>query len=190
MGCDIHLYREKLVNGTWLTADEWVDKYGEGADVPFEKQFRDRNYNLFGMLAGVRVREEPPYQFKPRGMPMKACDQVMKACEFWDTDGHSHSYLYLHEIKELRVFLASQTMKVSGMKHADELAALEASIASGNPDWNLLFPYCQWTTDKRQKEFCIDFPSDFMVGDALDRIIASLQDIGGDQQRIVFWFDN
>lgn len=45
MGCDIHVYREKKVNDTWVTADKWVEEYGD-TDVPWENRFTDRNYQL------------------------------------------------------------------------------------------------------------------------------------------------
>lgn len=190
MGCDIHLYREKHVGGKWLTADEWANPYGDDvADVPWEQRFTDRNYNLFSILADVGTREEPPYKFEPRGMPPVLSDEVKAAWADGDA-GHSGSFLYLHELKELRAFLATQTIPIGGMKDPDELAALQASITSGAPNWSLLYPYCQATSDTRQVRFLIDMPADFIVGDALDRIIASLADIGGDNQRIVFWFDS
>lgn len=185
MGCDIHLFREKRVNGNWLPADEWVD-----GEVEWEKRFTDRNYNLFAVLAGVRVRETPPYSFEPRGLPLGVCAEIHEHSNSWGEDGHSHSYLYLDELRELRSWLAKNSYTVSGMKHEAEIAALKASIDSGNPDWDLLYPYCQSTNAPAHSEFSIEVPCDFILGDALDRIIASLADIGGDQQRAVFWFDN
>lgn len=55
MGCDIHLYREKKIDGEWLTADVgWEAEQGE-LSLPYEKQiYTGRNYNLFGLLCGVR----------------------------------------------------------------------------------------------------------------------------------------
>lgn len=189
MGCDIHLYREKRVNGKWVSADEWSDGYGEGVkDVPYEKRFTDRNYNLFAVLANVRTRETPPYQFQARGLPLALSPEVKAAFEMGGD--HSESHLYLHELKELRALLAEETYLVSGMKNKDELARLQVSIATGNPDWGLLYPYCQGTNDPTQVRFAVEVPADFIVGDQLDRIIASLSDIGGDMQRIVFWFDS
>lgn len=190
MGCDIHLYREKHVSGQWLSADVWKDEYGDGAkDVPWQQRFTDRNYNLFSILADVRTREEPPYKFAQRGMPPVLSAEVKEA--YADGDGgHSASFLYLHELKELRALLAAQTIQIGGMKNRDDLAALKASVATGKPDWSLLYPYRQGTNDPKQIQFLIDAPADYIVGDALDRIIASLTDIGGDNQRIVFWFDS
>ena len=189
MGCDIHCYREKLVNGQWVTADEWENCYGEGMYVPWEKRFTDRNYNLFSVLADVRTRETPPYQFEARGLPLRPCQEVARLIEEGSVD-HSASHLYLFELVELRDLMAANTIKVSGMKDRDQLAELRTSIASGKPNWDLLYPYCQGTSDPKQVEFEIDVPGTFIVGAGLDKLIASLQEIGGDNQRMVFWFDN
>jgi hypothetical protein len=185
MGCDIHMYRERLIGGKWETADEW-----DGDDVDWEKRFTRRNYNLFAILAGVREREAPPFKFEPRGLPINVSPEVKRASDGWDCYGHSHSHLYLHELEELRRLLREKKQPISGMKNRDELAALKESIASGSPDWILLYPYCQGTNDPKQVEFCIDVPSDFMVGAALDEIIEMTKAAGGEMQRVVFWFDN
>lgn len=190
MGCNIHLYREKFVAGKWVTADEWKDEYGDGQDVPFEKRFTTRSYSLFAILAGVRERETPVFKLKPRGMPIAACSEVVAACDNYGNDGHSHSYLYLHELTELANLLASNKQMISGMMHREQLKRLEASIASRSPDWNMLFPYSQSTNAPGHIEFKVAVPADFLVGRHLKEIIDSLTDIGGDQQRIVFWFDN
>lgn len=190
MGCDIHLYREKLEDGAWVSADEWEDVYGAGADVPFEKRFTDRNYNLFSILADVRTRCEPPAKFEPRGMPLRLSFEVAEAFRNFGCGCHSYSHLYLSELIELRDLLASRMYTVSGMKDADQLTELQASIQAGKPNWDLLYPYCQGTNDPKQVRFKLDVPADFIVGGSLNRIIESLQEIGGDNQRIVFWFDN
>lgn len=195
MGCDIHLYREKMVDGKWVSADKWTP-YNYGDDdkrlrIEFDdRAYNGRNYNLFTVLAGVRRRENPPYEFAPRGMPLTVSPEVASESETWGGDGHSHSYLYLHELIELRDLLNSAMQTISGMKDKDELAALQESIASGNPDWDLLYPYCQSTNDQKQVEFEIEVPANFAYGDSLEKIVSSLENIGGECQRIVFWFDN
>jgi hypothetical protein len=187
MGCDIHLYREKHVAGKWVNADEWPNEYST-PDVSFKKRFTNRNYNLFSVLADVRTRETPPYQFHARGMPLAASPEVAAA---WAGGfDHSESHLYLHELKELRALLGAATITISGMKNIEELQTLRASAASSSPDWSLLYPYCQGTNDPKQVEFSIEVPADYIVGSDLDEIIASISDIGGDNQRIVFWFDS
>jgi hypothetical protein len=191
MGCDIHLYKEKFIAGKWVTADEWESyDYGDddkGSDVPFEKRFTDRNYNLFGLLC-KGVRREYEFSFTPRGFPLTASPEVSSI--FDDCDDHNHSYLFLHELRELHTYLQTHKLSISGMKNKAELAALQASIASDSPDWSLLYPYCQMTNDERQEEFAVDVPASFIVGEGLEKIIASFDGIDGDNHRIVFWFDN
>ncbi len=192
MGCDIHSYKEKFVGGKWETADKWVPyDYGDdekGEEIPFEDRFHERNYSLFGLLAGVR--REFASSLKPRGVPFDACEHVNKANEGWDSDGHSHSYLYLHELKSLRQFVRREVMPVSGMMQRDQLKRLLASIESGAPNWDLLYPYAQSASMGDWEDFSVEMPLDFMVGDSLDRIIAGFEGIEADNHRFVFWFDN
>lgn len=55
MGCDIHLYVERKLEGRWVTCDKWSDRWGEGLKVERGDSFyRERNYSLFTILAGVR----------------------------------------------------------------------------------------------------------------------------------------
>ena len=191
MGCDIHLYREQLVNGRWVSADKWEQYDGEDySEVPFVKRFTGRNYDLFAVLAGVRERETPPFKFEPRGLPLQLSPEVKAAAERWDGDGHSHSHLYLHELLELQALLKDATQTISGMKDRDELKALRDSIASGKPDWGLLYPYCQGTNNPKHERFEISVPASFAVGASLDKIVDSLLVLDNSRSRIVFWFDN
>lgn len=193
MGCDIHCYKEKQVDGKWLTADEWEEyDYGEddkGNEVPWEKRFTSRNYQLFGMLAkGVRC--EHPFSFEPRGLPFNPCAEISGEADRWEDYGHSHSYLYLHELKDMIAYLHKSTIKITGMKDKDDLQNLRASIASGSPDWNLLFPYCGWSSDPKYEEFEIDVPAFFYIGKDLKAIIDSFEGVDGENHRIVFFFDS
>lgn len=193
MGCDIHLYKEKFIDGKWLTADEWVGyDYGDeekGQEVPYEKRYTGRNYNLFGILA-KGVRRDFDFAFEPRGFPFSPCAEIAAESEGYGCDGHNHSYLYLHELKEMQAFLAVHTIPISGMKNAEELAALQATIDAGAPDWGLLYPYCQGTTDTRAVHFEIQVPASFITGACLDQIVSSFDGIDGENHRIVFFFDN
>lgn len=193
MGCDIHLYKEKQVNGKWVTADHWEEyDWGDedkGIEVPWENRFTDRNYSLFGLLSkGVRC--DLPFAFEQRGFPVNACKEVASQQDKWEGDGHSHSFLYLHELKDMRAQLDTLKINISGMKNRNELQALRESIASDNPDWNLLYPYCGWTNGQGYEEFEIDVPASFILGDSLDKIITSFDGVEGDNHRIVFFFDN
>jgi len=99
MGCDIHAYREKQVNGQWVTADEWDTEDPEDIHVPYEKlAYRGRDYKLFGLLADG-VRSSHAVSFKVRGLPSDVSPEVKANAEGWGVDGHNHSYLYLNELK-------------------------------------------------------------------------------------------
>ena len=192
MGCDIHLYKEKKVDGVWVSADEnWVDQYGEGLDVPYQERFTDRNYELFGFLS-KGVRGEFDFSFLERGIPIDACVEVSNVCDGWGCDGHSHSYLYIHELKDAVDILKKKFVKITGMKSADQLSALRDSISSDREtDWNLLYPYCKWASNGMGYEpFEFDVPASFILGEALERIIAMFDGVDGENHRIVFWFDN
>lgn len=193
MGCDIHVYKEKFVDGKWLTADVWEEEdYGDGEihkNVPWGERFTERNYNLFGVLS-KGVRRHFDFGFEQRGIPFDACDEVAEQAENWDCDGHSHSYLYLHELKAMRDYLKTRTLPISGMKDKDELVALYASIKSGEPDWNLLYPFCQDTNASNYVDFAIDVPADFIVGNGFDKLIQQFDNVEGENHRIVFFFDN
>lgn len=193
MGCDIHLYREQKIGGKWKSADDWqTDKYEpERMEIPYEKRaYTGRNYNLFGVLAGVR--REHGFSLTPRGLPFDMSAEVKSEAEYWDADGHSHSYLYLHELKDLKKFLDEEMITISGMKHKDEIAALKASMETDAPDYKLLYPYCQGTNAPDYEHFEVQIPASFIVGTCLDEIIDSFKDIHPDaeQARAVFWFDN
>lgn len=195
MGCDIHCYKEKHVDGKWLTADEWKPySYGDalednGMEVPWEKRFTGRNYQLFGLLSNG-VRCEHPFSFEPRGLPFNPCAEIAAEAERWEGDGHSHSYLYLFELKEMLAHLEQNTIKITGMKDKAGLQALRESIASGTPSWDLLFPYCKWSSDPTYEDFEIDIPASFYMGADLKTIIDSFDGVDGDNHRIVFFFDN
>jgi hypothetical protein len=193
MGCDIHLYKEKHVDGKWMTADEWeVYDHGDddkGMSVPWEKRFTDRNYQLFGLLSRG-VRTEHAFSFESRGLPFNPCAEIATESAGWDCDGHSHSYLYLHELKDMATYLETATVLIGGMKDRESLKALRDSIESGTPDWSLLFPYCAMTNSAGYEEFEVDVPASVYMGESLNKIISAFDGVDGDNHRIVFFFDN
>jgi hypothetical protein len=84
MGCDIHSYAEKRVNGKWEL-------------IPFEP-FDWRNYGMYGFLADVRNYSDVPPLAKPRGLPDDVSADVKAESDHWDCDGHSHSWLSVGEL--------------------------------------------------------------------------------------------
>lgn len=192
MGCDIHIYREKLIDGQWVSADRWTEEKYDDDDSYWshEEIGGGRNYAMFSVLARVRCQEPPDISFCAKGLPLRMSVEVERESQHWDSDGHTHSHLYLFELEELLALLRSSTIRITGMKDSAGLAKLRESIASGNPDWELLFPYLKWSTNINLEPFTLDVPADFLCGTQLEEIINGLREIGGDMQRVVFWFDN
>lgn len=192
MGCDIHIYREKKIGGKWVTADEWdPNYYDQGrAGVPYEKRaYTGRNYELFGLLS-KGVRSEHPFSLDARGVPADMSPEVALDVESWNGDGHSHSHVTLQELKDLHARLANEMIKVDGMIDGDRLKQLRETIAAGQPDYKLLFPYCAWTSQASWVKFEQEVPAIWYFGVELDEIIKSFEGIDGEDHRFIFFFDN
>jgi hypothetical protein len=127
MGCDIHTYVEKKVDGKWMPVigQSPYDSYQTLAGFAYS----GRNYGLFGVLAEVRS-EGPPID-QERGMPDDVCEEIQAACDAWDSDGHTHSYYYLSELQAVdpKVF-----RNVHANSFVDDTIPLLEAIAEGDPD--------------------------------------------------------
>jgi len=107
MGCDIHFYAEKRVDGKWVSADQWEHEDGY-SHVPSEKEFyNSRNYDLFAILADVRNGRgfagcKTGNGFNPishpKGLPEDVSAEVKVASDEMSGDGHSHSWFTLVEL--------------------------------------------------------------------------------------------
>ncbi|MDX0007784.1 hypothetical protein GOB40_13685 [Sinorhizobium meliloti] len=124
MGCDIHFYVEKKVDGQWVTADKWTqDEYDDDGVLHVdykEAYYSGRSYNLFAILAdvrngrgfaGVKTGEGFNPIAEPRGVPEDACAEYRANVERYGCDGHSHSYFTL---AELLAYDWTQTTKQQG----------------------------------------------------------------------------
>lgn len=107
MGCDIHLFTEqKKKDGKWKIADHYVRNENhpdanESLDMKGWHRLdvaSERNYTLFGILAGVR--RPHPLEFVPKGFPEDASDEVKSEYEYWGVDAHSTSWLTVKEMEE------------------------------------------------------------------------------------------
>ncbi len=131
MGCDIHLYVEVKTPEGWRSADKWSkEDYGEDGsrvDVDYDDRFyRDRNYDLFAILADVRNGRgfagcDTGDGFKPiaavRGLPQDVSPDVKASSDRWDCDGHSHSWL---TVAELLAYDWTQVTNIRGLVSASE----------------------------------------------------------------------
>lgn len=136
MGCDIHFFVEKRVEGKWVSADKWeIDKDDDEPRqprVPWEQSFyHSRNYNLFAILAdvrngrgfaGVKTGEGFNPISPPRGLPDDVSPEVGKEAVRWAGDGHSHSFL---TVEELLDYDWTQTTHLEGDMHAMEFERWE-----------------------------------------------------------------
>jgi hypothetical protein len=112
MGCDIHLYVEKRIDGKWIAQGtftrEDVESDGSGGWIDGGQDIYDgRNYDLFAILAdvrngrgfaGVKTGEGFNPISEPRGIPEDASEQYKEIAQRWDCDGHSHSYFTVREL--------------------------------------------------------------------------------------------
>lgn len=132
MGCDIHFYVERKVDGNWVSPESWVKEYDDEpccACVPWgENYYKQRNYNLFSILADVRngtgfagcdTGEGFNPIAKPRGLPDDCDSRIKKLSDQLDCDGHSHSHFTL---AELLAYDWTQTTVLRGYVNAVEFA--------------------------------------------------------------------
>jgi len=197
MGCDIHLYTEALqtVNGTatWRNVDNWrFSRYTDEAPYEQSPVYRERDYSLFAVLAGVRDYSDSgnPVIAEPRGLPNDVSPQTKAESDGWDGDGHTHSWLTLLELRGY--FSENPNNKEAGLISLEAAAKLDAGV--------LPTEWCQGTNkrDVIRREW-------EMPNTGLGKLIAALEDRARDvfwifnepvsdataaKMRIVFWFDN
>jgi hypothetical protein len=172
MGCDIHAYSETK------TKYGWWELHGKPND--------DRNYNFFGIIAGVR-RDDNTI-FEPRGIPKGLSSDVEALYEHWKPDAHSESYLTLADLKSID---QNQMIKISGLMKTEQLEKCKADFAKGNYDSGHLYPYCQGTNASGYAAFELEIPLIKKVPQLLEWIEHLEKAPGTDEEkRIVFWFDN
>jgi len=189
MGCDIHLYVEKKVNGKWICISplEYLP-YGEYEKRKLADLYNERNYELFGWLAQVRTINLNG--FEPRGFPEDASDEVRRLYKSWGVDAHTPSYLTLKELKEK----FKGNVKIRGIMEKERWKKLKESIDKGNPNWDLLYPYWQSPCRDGDTRFSVEIPMEYEFGSfkraVLDFMKRYLFNSREEDIRIVFWFDN
>ena len=169
MGCDIHMYIE-----------EW-DTTNKKWSILAEDSYTGRDYDFFGIIAGVRGRRSPQL-FEVKGFPDDASPEVKAEYDAWVGDSHTPSYILREEIEEVLdeniMFSSEVYLPKSQMKK------LLHGISSGNPEWNILDENFQFAEDGDTKYLKI--PYQYSTLAYFDNILGQMP-IGA---RIVFWFDN
>jgi hypothetical protein len=94
MGCDITSYVEIKKDDKWMIRGEFFQNSDEECPCEFIP-YGFRDYELFGVLAGVRICYYEPISM-PRGIPHDTSSIVRKkSC---DVDYFDHSYFTLKEL--------------------------------------------------------------------------------------------
>lgn len=94
MGCDIHIWIEKRVNGAWIPAETYSE---EGDDPHYQSDiYQGRNYRLFSVLADVRNYDGVKPIAAPRGIPEDASPIVAELVRGYGD--HSYSWFTLREL--------------------------------------------------------------------------------------------
>lgn len=97
MGCDIHGFVEVKKDGKWLVYSQ-ID--------------RDRDYKLFAKMANVRNFDSHVEPISdPRGLPDDVSEVAKIESDYFDSDGHSHSWLSKEEIASLREWILEENKK-------------------------------------------------------------------------------
>lgn len=105
MGCDIHSYAERRVDGQWVFFDD--PQFGT-TEYPDMGPFEWRNYSVFAFLADVRNYSDIVPISPRRGLPGDVSAHVKDEYEMWAGDAHSCSWL---SVKELVEFNYDQVME-------------------------------------------------------------------------------
>lgn len=87
MACDIHIHIECKKQGSWILHSEDI--------------YDGRDYELFGILAGVRGYGPPISRLK--GLPVDVTDEVLQDHDLWEEEAHSASWLTFDEIYNSRL---------------------------------------------------------------------------------------
>lgn len=133
MGADIHMRVETKTPDGWEMVGEIFDSWWREGGKTFEP-WEGRNYDLFAMLADVRngygfAGVPTGVGFRPiaapRGIPEDASSDGAEFMESYETDGHSHSY---HTLRQLREYdWDGQTTMSCGVVSGDAFEKLRAS---------------------------------------------------------------
>ncbi len=198
--------------------EQWV-KEGRAKKIPSYARERSyggwlyegRSYTLFAILADVRNYDDLVPMSAPRGLPKDISPRVRGIAEEFGGVGHSHSWYTFKELRDY--FVATQhTIRVGGLISLDEYRLLKENgdlpnhscrgvsgpnvqtINEKEADRLLtgaapLDPKIKYFVDAMWPvpiaEACKDF-----VSAITERLAPIAEEVGEDNLRVVFWFDN
>ena len=164
MRCDIH----GCVEWTYDNREHWI---------PFCEVSLERNYRLFGALAGVR--DITYQQFEPRGFPENAGWQARKSYSLYIVSDKELA----SEWNDVNVVVES---RVSSFLQWGSVPVDKDHIS--NPD----FHTPSWLTTQELKIACKAIPDYTEDADEMLAIVTMMErlELMGRQCRFIFWFDN
>jgi hypothetical protein len=204
MGCDIHVFSEvkKTINGieTWVNCDDWrYNPYYNSEDPDGESKmeinpiYRGRNYDLFAVLADVRNYGDTKYICQPKGLPEDVSQIIKNESDRWSSDGHSHSWFTLKELKDFQ----KENFKIKHSGLISQEAAKKLDEGEETPN-----TWCQWATPELnlvhrewEEEYDVLNPLIIAMDERMrDEFWIFRDDVDTTEYenkiRIVFWFDN
>ena len=177
MGCDIHSFAERKINGEWtkvgdhFTLGEWEKQYykKDKSDSPFDW----RNYSMFGFLAGVRNYDHCDPISLPKGIPDDTCDYIRDEYEESLMGYHSASYLTVKELTDFNYDKKFWNRRVSKTVHYDGGGSYTNGAALAEKGEGEIVTYRE------------------NLGETFFKHLKELQELGDPKDvRIVFWFDS
>lgn len=172
MGCDIHGYLEIKAESGWH---------------PLKPIPRDRSYDSFGVLFGVRNYVGAIPIAPERGLPNDISRKVKKESDEWDSDGHSHTWLSVADVKNYDWEQKSIDGRVSTI---DKMTGAEVGKAS--------YTYLQDDLEEQKRQGVYLTHLERRAGEHLSPTWAEFlkemkilaENYGDDGVRVVVWFDN
>lgn len=95
MGCDINMHVECKHGANWKRHNREI--------------YDGRDYELFGILAGVRGSHTPISY--PKGFPFNVSNEVLQDYDSWESVAHSASWLTFDEIYNSRFDYDNHSLK-------------------------------------------------------------------------------
>jgi hypothetical protein len=190
MGADIHGFVE--CRGTFRTLD--LDEARWDATIDLDLLYGGRSYDAFACLFGVRNHAGFRPLAEGRGLPGDASAHTRHAFEEWAPDGHSPSWINWAELSQ-----------VDWTEHAERVDERVRQYTRTPDGWALTgkaFPNvhggsegAEWMQDGMLHRVVRMTRRDAIANDGewapVWSVMAALADVhGGENVRLVVWFDN
>lgn len=211
MGCDIHFYVEQKIDGVWQKVEPPDDNKEcfESCEVdghtkhPLKNWYHNRNYALFGLLAGVRSTLFTPF-VEPRGIPDDISSKLKVRFEDEGADAHSASYLTLSELLSFKDTVEDVPcfLDISGFKSFKKTGKVPDNYNYAPPhkieaitnekmerimNLSAFLDEKQYWTKVPHAMSMEEISKEFWIGnlEAMKKLSENTDDV-----RCVFWFDN